>query len=483
MDKLIKVSPQLHRIASQLAGDFDVLVVGGSVRNALMARDPKQRFAKALESEKTDTDVVVVGGTLEQVQSAFKRFVPIRPKVVSNAPVFKAKIGREWMDIAVARIEKLRPEAGSMGQQNQFEFETGPHITLLMDLERRDFTVNAMAWHITKGVLIDPFNGARDLKIGETGMLIPPNAEFFKQSAERVIRAAQFAARFGFQLSPALIETAREMVPEVLKVPKEQWWRHFEKLLLSNDPARGIRALVWMGLGDHIPGWKELSQTSQDSIWHPEGTVDVHTLMVANVAANLTKGADLDTRRVVGMSSLLHDIAKPEVTEEIEIDGKMRIVSRGHDSRDLIEPKAQAFMDFVGFPVALRSRVINLCVTHMRQAQTPKSVRKLARDLAPATIKQWALLVMSDMAGRSVPEEEIAEGWNSVAKTLALSKEMNVQSSAPQPLVMGRHLIELGVKPGPNMGAILSSAFDAQLDGQFDSTESGVEWLKSNGMV
>lgn len=468
--RLLRASKQVHKVAAQLVGSgMRMFVVGGAVRDALLGEKPK------------DLDLVVVGGSLEDVVAKFKSMgVPVREKVVSDAPVFHALLDSEWVDVAVARREELREGVEGTGQQEDFVFHTGSDVSLMDDLRRRDFTVNAMAMDVVTGDLHDPFGGQHDLFSDRRGRLMPVDGKLFRQSAERVLRGAQLVARKGLAMTPVMMALGREMHDAVAKVSVEQWWRQWEKLLLSDNPSAGVRALVLMGCADLLPGWPEMMVTEQDPVWHPEGKVDEHTLMVLDAAVALTREADRDTKLKVRMAALLHDLAKPDVTFVRE-DG--RVVSPGHAARKLLAPKAMAFMARVGFPNRLRREVVNLCVEHMREAQTHKSVRKLARDLAPARLADWALLVCSDMAGRDVPAEEVEAGWARVSRTLELAEELSVVDAPPVELVLGRHLLAEGLKPGPEVGRLLRVAAEAQMDGLFDTVEGGLDFLRSEGLL
>ena len=480
MKKLV-LSREIHRLAQRLVGEgFRLFVVGGAVRDWL------------LEQDYDDLDFVVIGGTLDDVVAVFKRWYTVKVAIVADAPVFQARIGRDWVDVAVGRKEALRDGVEDTGRDSDLVFETGAHITIEDDLARRDLTINAIAYDVLTKQVVDPHNGARDLfwpdaQGNKVGRLMPPGP-FFSQEASRPIRAARFAAQLGMPLTVALVEVCQSMADKTMElVPPEQWWKQMKKLLLSADPARGFRALKTFGLADKLPGWSVLEETEQDPVWHREGNVMIHSLKAGDVARKLTAGLPDEQAFPIVMAAFLHDIGKgvEGVTHRHPETG--RWVSPGHDRAGL--DVAKEFLRVVGFPKRLRPKVLKLIETHMRRPETHKAVRKLVRDLdaGGATLFEWAILCKADMASRDLDHEELAAAFIPIEKAFALGVEAAIEHSAPdihrEALVTGKLLIQHKlVAPGPEMGRVMAAAFEAQLDKQFDTAEAGIEWVKAHAL-
>ena len=107
-----------------------------------------------------------------------------------------------------------------------------------------------------------------------------------------------------------------------------------------------------------------------------------------------------------------------------------------------------------------------------------RTIRRLADRLAPSTIRMWSAVVEADASGRPPrPKKNPVTAWVSVADAIAL------KDARPKPILMGRHLIGLGYSPGPRMGDILRAAFEAQLDGEFETADQGMAWAKANFAV
>ena len=131
-------------------------------------------------------------------------------------------------------------------------------------------------------------------------------------------------------------------------------------------------------------------------------------------------------------------------------------------------------------PERLVELVVPLVGQHMAMLGMPKDeppparvVRRLARGLAPATIRMWAAVCEADSSGRPPrPPHNPVATWLPVAAALA------VRDAQPKPLLLGRHLLPLGFRPGPGLGAILRAAFEAQLDGVFQDVEGAIHWVR-----
>ena len=162
------------------------------------------------------------------------------------------------------------------------------------------------------------------------------------------------------------------------------------------------------------------------------------------------------------------------------IDGHVR--SRGHTDCDRI---VESFLQRLGAPKVVMTRIIALVrhhLSHTHFAGSPRHVRRLTRTLEESgeTLRMLARLVEADASGRPPLPRQMPP---SMQEMLTLAENLHVSEQGPRPLVLGRHLIVVGVPPGPMMGRLLKEAYDAQLDGEFETVESGLTWLKARGLL
>ena len=292
----------------------------------------------------------------------------------------------------------------------------------------------------------------------------------------------QFAARFELQADPETIDLCRSIRDSFSELAvervMEEWLKWAAK---SRKPSAGILFLEQCGWLDHFPEIADLRKTPQDPHWHPEGDVLIHTCHCLDALVQLPawQQADPHTRAVLTLGTLAHDFGKPGTTKT-EFKERLErecIVSPGHD--EIGVPLTESFLSRIGAPNELHKHVPPLVRCHLAHLQeiTPRSVRRLARRLAPATIEELCAVIQADHNGRPPNPPKVPEG---VTKLLAQAREMKLEAEAPKPILMGRHLIERGMKPDKKFGTILESAFEAQLDGAFATLEEAQEWLNDH---
>ena len=459
----VRVPQAVKALSHRLEGrGVQLYVVGGAVRDAIMGIKSK------------DIDLLMVGVSYQEAVDMLRDMdIPVREDVVSEAPVVHAGVGGEWLDLAIARKEYPKLPDGVPSQHN-IKFETGKSVTLEEDLFRRDLTCNSIAWRVSRGELVDPYGGVQHIIARK---MVPTNVNAFGESFDRPLRAGQHAARFGFNVSDRLANVASS-VPVNL-APKEQWWKQMQKLLLSPDPAKGIRALGAMRIVKHLPYLDDLKDVEQDEEWHPEGNVLIHTLLVLKAAAHLTEDEPDDVKIAVRLAALCHDMGKLTTTVVGE-DGR----ARSPDHAKVGVPMALEFMQAIGMDSPkMQQRVCVLVEQHMRHPTTDRGIRRLAVAMQPSNIREWSLLCMADQMGRMLEEEFEEQLCGEIADVVRRSEELSVVDTAPPNLVMGRHLIARGMEAGKHFGPILEAAFEAQLDGEFDTTESGLLWLQVHGYL
>ncbi len=183
---------------------------------------------------------------------------------------------------------------------------------------------------------------------------------------------------------------------------------------------------------------------------------------------------------MLSFAVLAHDFGKPSTTERAERRGKLRWTSPGHEAAG--GPLSDSFLRRIGAPLDLDPPVRALVVHHLvhhhgRDGElTDTQVRRLSRKLAPATIDDLALVMASDALGR--PPLPAADILALVGRLRARASALELEASAPRPIVQGRHLVALGRRPGPDFKPVLDAAFEAQLDGAFSDEAGALAWLK-----
>ena len=435
-------------------------VVGGCVRDWLLGLEPK------------DFDVEVPGVNFETLHGVLAPF-GATDVVGRSFGVIKLRLDGAESDFSLPRRES-KTGAGHRG----FAVEPEPDLSDSEAAARRDFTVNAIAYDPFSNALIDPHGGERDLR----ARVLRHTSEAFTEDPLRVLRAFQLAARFNFFLAPETAGLCRSIKASFTELPAERVWGEWAKWAeKAQIPSRGLAVLQETEWLAHFSEVAALVGTHQDPEWHPEGDAFVHTGHCCDALVRLDawQTASAEQRRVLLLAVLAHDFGKPSTTVHAEKRGKLRWLSPGHEAAG--GPLAETFLRRIGAPNDTVEHVRPLVVNHMVQhsgsiEQSDTSVRRLARRLAPASIDQLCAVMRADHDGR--PPMHSPETLQRIDALQQKARTLTLASTAPKPLILGRHLLDFGLKPGPEFKPLLDAAFEAQLDGIFSDAAGGLVWLQ-----
>ena len=428
------------------AGGF-ALMVGGAVRDML------------LDIPSKDYDLECYNITPEAIMDCLKDSYGI-DRVGASFGVMKVK--HYDIDIALPRTEN-KTGYGHRG----FMVDIDPDMSFKDAASRRDFTINAIMFDPLEHEFFDPWDGMKDLEKG----ILRHVSEHFSEDPLRVLRAMQFVARFNMKVVPETVQICSEMTQDEL--PPERLAGEWEKLLLKGQvPSSGLKFLRNCGWVRYYPELNALIDCHQTPVWHPEGDVWNHTMLCLDEAAKLRNGND-DDDLVLMLAVLCHDFGKPATTF-IREDGK--IVSPGHDTAG-IKP-ALSFISRIWGRKDLPERVLPLVEHHMKPAQLvqgnagAKAYRRLALDVQRLDL--LAKVARCDILSTGVDVENRLRDLDTF---LQKAQSLNIEKEAPKPILLGRHLIARGIKPGPQMGKMLQQAFEAQLDGAFHDLDGALKYL------
>ncbi|MDQ3666099.1 MAG: HD domain-containing protein [Acidobacteriota bacterium] len=445
-DKIIKLASSIHGEGGR------ALLVGGCVRDMLMGAPPK------------DWDLEVYGIEPVRLREILDHFGSVN---VAGEAFTVYKLGPD-LDVSLPRRERKSGRG-----HRAFVIEGDPAMTFEAAARRRDFTINAVLRDPLTGESIDPFNGLEHIL---QKILRAVSPETFVEDSLRVLRAAQFAARFEFGIEPETAALCRAM--DLSDLPRERIWGEMEKLLLlARRPSIGIEWLRSLGVTEKLfPEIKALDGVPQDPEWHPEGDVFIHTKLVVDRARDSIEDLPYGKQVTVMLAALAHDFGKPATTEFLE--GRYR--SRGHEEAGVTP--TESFLDrlnihtLAGYDV--RAQVIALVREHLKPGEFYKkrdevgngAFRRLARKCELDLLYRVA---KADSLGRNAPWVPREKWYNSAAQEwfIKRAKELAVEQQAPAPLLMGRHLLELGLTAGPRMGEITQAVYEMQLDGRVSTLE------------
>lgn len=260
----------------------NLYLVGGAVRDELLGK------------KIYDEDFCVTGITAENFQQIFPEAY-IRGK-------FFAVFDIDGREFALARIEAKQ----GVGHK-EFAIKTNPQITIKQDLARRDITINAIAKDVLTGKIIDPFNGIKDLK----NKIIRATTEHFKEDPLRVYRVARFATQLGFKVDKETIKQMNELKDELDSLSKERVFVELSKALNTEKPSIFFNILRSADVLDiHFKEIKDLIGVEQPVKYHPEGDAYNHTMLVLDMAADLTKDLEENRKLEIRFAALVHDLGK-----------------------------------------------------------------------------------------------------------------------------------------------------------------------------
>ncbi|HMM81290.1 MAG TPA: HD domain-containing protein [Pyrinomonadaceae bacterium] len=442
-------------------GGGRAMLVGGCVRDELMGIEPK------------DWDLEVYGVEAERLKEILEAFAADQPLSIVGAAFAVYKIGQN-IDVSIPRRER-KAGRGHKG----FVIEGDPEMSFKEACSRRDFTVNAILKDPLTGEIVDPFNGREDI---DRKILRHVSDETFAEDSLRVLRAAQFAARLKFEIDPRTVALCREI--DLSDLPKERIWGELEKiLLLAEEPSKGLKWLYSLKVAEKLfSELQTLVGVPQEPEWHPEGDVDVHTMMVADEARKLIDDLPYEKKVTVMLAAVAHDFGKPPTTKFF--DGRWR--SHSHDEAG-VEPTI-SFLDRLsiytinGFDV--REQVIQLVRYHLKPGEFYKAnakqaigdgaFRRLARKVEPDLLYRVA---KADSLGRNPEWLPPEKRFGSEAQEWFIERvrDLKIEERPPAPILLGRHLIELGLEPSRQFKAILDAVYEMQLDGKITDLDEAVD--------
>ena len=426
-------------------------IIGGAVRDSVLGLDNK------------DIDIEVFGLSPDTLMTTLSKHGKV-DAVGKSFGILKINVNGEDLDVSTPRRES-KSGKGHKG----FIPMPDPNMSLAEASTRRDFTYNAMFYDPFSMRVLDNHHGMEDLMNGITRHV---DNTTFVDDPLRVLRLVQFNSRFNFTTAPETVKLCRSIVHTFNELPKERVVGEWNKMMLKGKSTwAGLNTLLETGWICHFPELADIIGVPQEEEWHPEGDVFIHTSQVCDYATRLRDTLDNDKDKLILMyACLCHDLGKTITTEFI--DGRLR--SRGHEEAGI--ELTLAFLQRLGVDRDIIESVVPLVGNHLAHLteHTPHSVRRLANRISPASLNLLSMLVEADSSGRGNLPQGKPE---SLVNMMAVASTVKVTEHKPDPIVMGRHLIDLGLKPSPSFKRILNTAYEGQLDGAFDTIEGGIEYI------
>ena len=417
------------------------ILVGGCVRDSFLN----------IPSKDYDIEIFNID-SLEIIKKSLNKFGSVK-EVGKSFGVLTIKIDKFDFDFALCRTEE-KINSGHKG----FNVTTQSNLTYKEASVRRDFTINSIGYDFFEKKFLDPFNGISDLR---NRILRHIKDETFIEDPLRVYRAIQFTSRFNLRIDSKTFELCKKMVDnnELSELPKERIFEEFKKLLLKSvKPSLGFELLKKLGILKYFPELELLVECKQDKEYHPEGDVWIHTLMTLDEMAKCKTGDDYRDLYLF-YALLCHDLGKPLCSEEKE----GRITSYKHESLG-IEPTI-SFLSKLTNEKKFIEKIVPLVKNHLAPFQLYKaesSVKAVKRLSLKCNIEDLCLVCLCDCKGRSIPDKDKCD--KAVSWVLEKAREMNISKEGLKPLVQGRDLINLGLKPSKKFKDILEYSLNLQIE-------------------
>lgn len=408
----------------QLHG-YEAYAVGGCVRDSILARRPE------------DWDITT-SARPDEIKKLFNRTVDTG---IEHGTV-TVLIGKDSYEVTTYRIDGAY-EDGRHPKEVRFT------RSLKEDLRRRDFTINAMAYN-DEVRLVDIFGGMQDLNHHLIRCVGDPK-ERFSEDALRILRAVRFSSQLNFPIESKTAEAVKELAPTLKNISAERIQAELVKLLVSPHPER-IRDAYELGITKVIlPEWDAMEGVEQNTPHHQYDVAE-HTI-------HALKNVKRD--KILRLTMLFHDMGKPEMKTT---DEKGRDHFKGH--APVSEEIARKVMRRLKFDNDTVKKVTRLVCYHDYRAEaTPKNVRRAMNRIGVELFPYYLAVRMADAKAQSSYRrrekiENIIETRRLYQKALLTGECVTLRQLA----VGGRDLMELGMRPGREIGSMLSELLEYVID-------------------
>ena len=420
-----RYEPDIPGRLLSIAGDIRsaggrAFLVGGWVRDALLGKDCR------------DYDIEVYDLTQDELVPILKKYG--RTNLVGKAfGVIHLAMKGLSLDFSFPRTES-KVGYGHRG----FVVHTDEKLSFKEAALRRDFTINAMGMELPELTLCDPYGGIDDLKKG----LLRHVGPAFVEDSLRILRGVQFASRFALTLSPETVELCRTLTLADLSV--ERLFEEFKKWLLKpGKPSLGLRAFLDIRLNEFFPEVFPLRESWEDLGEMLDNMENARRALVAEGNA-LSESQSME----FAFASFL--CGNPETS--------LKFLERITNESHLLKNVPLLLGTYSELPLEIVSDVPSL-----RRLAVKLDGLKLLCLLVKATPRKFYAA-----AGDAEFPEKL---WQAAA-------DFDLLDVAPQPYLTGKMLMELGVKPGKQMGEIIKQSFELQLDGKIKNVDDAVAWAR-----
>jgi poly(A) polymerase len=421
----------------QTAG-FEAFWVGGCVRDSLLGRVPG------------DYDIAT-SARPEEMEKLFSRTIPVGRKF---GVIIVVEAGHQF-EVATFRAEAeyldgRRPEKVTFAEPKA-------------DAQRRDFTVNGLFFDPVQKKVHDWVGGEQDLRRKLIRTIGAPE-ERFGEDHLRMLRAVRFATQLDFEIDPATFAALQLLAPKILGISAERIREELIRIFAPPHAGRGLELLRASGLLPHVlPELEPTIHCEQSPDHHPEGSVFNH---IALMLSQLPTEADPS----LPWCALLHDIAKPVTATRDENNGLIHFY--GHEREGAV--MAETILERLRFPKKQIKEICEVVRYHMQFKDAPEMRKStLRRMLMRPTFPLELALHRLDCLG--------SRGKLDIYDFLVAQAEiLKNQPHIIPPLLDGHDLIELGVRPGPEMGKLLADLREKQLRDEIQNAEEARQWIWEN---
>ena len=458
--ELIPVAPEAAELgAAFAAAGYELYLVGGTVRDALMGRAGEDVDLDFTTDARPDAVLAVIGPLAQALWTTGIEFGTVG-----------ARLGGRMCEITTFRADRY--------DRVSRKPEVAYGDSLLDDLRRRDFTMNAMALSVTGDrAFSDPYGGLADLARGVIRTPAPPE-ESFADDPLRMLRAARFAATLGVSVAPEVHGAMTAMAAQLDRMTAERIQAELSKLLLGINPRAGLQLLVDTGLAEVVlPELPALRMAADEHGQHKD--VYAHTLQVLEQAIDLERAAGEPADLTLRWAALLHDIGKP-ATREFGPGGRVSF----HHHEVVGARLARKRLKELRYGKQLVDDVGQLVLLHLRfygyrdGDWTDSAVRRYVVDAGPL-LPRLHKLVRSDCTTRNKRKAAaLADAYDTLEQRIAMLREQE-ELEAIRPDLDGNQIMAiLGISPGRLVGQAYQHLLALRMEHGPLGNDRAVEELK-----